>query len=102
MKYTKSERKYHVVQQSDSGLTMEAYCKKEGINYHTFNNWRRKYKNIGTDKEIENTAPGAFVEVEAPGDVVSTGRLNIYLPNGIRLQLDQDLDAGLLKLLSHV
>ncbi|MBY5959403.1 transposase [Membranicola marinus] len=101
MKYTKSERKQHVTQQSQSGRTIASYCEGYGINYHTFNNWRRKYKNAERKKQ-KSSLSRSFVEVAAPKSVLGLGRTNIYLPNGVRLQLDRELDSELLKLLSHV
>ncbi len=101
MKYTKAERKQHVIQQSASGRTIASYCEEYGINYHTFNNWRREYKNAEGNKQKVSFSR-AFVEVTAPNPVVGLGRTNIYLPNGVRLQLDREVNAELLKLLSHV
>jgi len=84
-----------------SRLTIAAYCEKHSINYHTFQNWRRRYKD-NVDENSSKPQSGSFVEVTLPdfGDVA--GRTTIYLPNGIRIQLDRELDGRLLKLLSDV
>lgn len=101
MKYTKSERKQHLKRQSMSGLSVAAYCEKQSINYHTFQNWRRRYKD-NVNKNSSKPQSGSFVEVTLPEFGNVAGRTTIYLPNGIRLQLDRELDGGLLKLLSDV
>ncbi len=101
MKYTKAEKKRHVLQQTASDQTIASYCEEHGINYQTFYNWRRKYKNPEGGKQKASSLR-SFVEVTAPRPVMGLGGTNIYLPNGIRLQLDREVDGELLKLLSHV
>lgn len=101
MKYTKAEKKHHVMQQSASGRTIASYCEEYGIKYQTFYNWRRKYKNAEAGKQKASSSR-SFVEVTAPRPVMGLGGTNIYLPNGVRLHLDREVDAELLKLLSHV
>lgn len=101
MKYTIDERKQHVLQQSVSGLKIARYCKEHLINYHTFKNWRRKYKSINNGNH-KVTSRGGFVEVTSPRSAMGYSGTSIYLPNGVRLQVDREVDAGLLKLLSHV
>src|SRR5690625_5649381 len=86
--YTKAERKHHVVQQSMSDLTIGSYCKKHEINYHTFDNWRRKYKKLAETKD-DKSSSRSFLEVKAPRSGISIGKTNIYLPNGVRIQLDR-------------
>lgn len=102
MKYTKGEREYHVRQQELSRKSAAAYCKEQSINYHTFVNWRRKYKN--REEFSEGTGYShSFVEITLPGSGLEmTGKVNIYLSNGVRIQLDQELNSELLKLLNNV
>lgn len=101
MRYTKAERKRHVMQQTVSGITITSYCEEHSINYHTFQNWRRKYK----DAEFVNSETsysGSFLEIMVPKPALGLGGITIFLPNGVRLQLDREVDGELLKLLSHV
>ena len=98
--YTEEERLDHIKRQTESGLTIESYCKENSVNFHSFKNWRKRYVNnkINQDGDRHKT----FVEVSAPRSESGIGKLKIYFPNGIHLSLDQELDSRLIKLLSDV
>ena len=98
--YTEEQRLAHIKQQSESGLTIQAYCDKYSVNFYSFKNWRKRY--VNNIKAPDKDSRGTFVEVTAPRAGTGLGLTNIYLPNGVRLQLDQELDDRLLKLLSDV
>lgn len=36
----------HLMNWKESQLTKAAYCRQNGVNYMTFNNWQRKHKKI--------------------------------------------------------
>src|SRR5690606_14102267 len=97
--YTKEQRLEHVKQQSESGMTIRAYCERHSVKYHTFMNWRKKYQNLvsGSKKGDLNHN---FIEVVSPRAHAGMGGIYIYFPNGIQIHLDQELDSRLLKLLS--
>ena len=94
--YTKEQRLEHVKQQSECGLTIGAYCEKQSVKYHTFMNWREKYRNLvsGSKKGDLNHN---FIELVSPRANSGMGCIHIYFPNGIHIQLVQELDSRLLK-----
>ena len=99
--YTKEQRLEHVKQQSESGMTIRAYCERHSVKYHTFMNWRKKYQNL-VSGSIKGDQNHNFIEVVSPRAHAGMGGIYIYFPNGIQIQLDQELDSRLLKLLSDV
>ncbi len=99
--YTEEERLDHIKRQTESGLTIQAYCEKYSVNFYSLKNWRKRYVSNKNDSNGANRR-GSFVEVAAPVSGSGTGMTNIYLPNGVRLQLGGEIDARLLKLLSDV
>jgi len=97
---TEEERLEHIKQQSESGLTIKAYCAAHGFTFHSFQYWRKKYKRNNSLSDGGHN--GAFIEVAAPRSSAGGGITSIYLPNGVRIDLGQELDNRLLKLLCHV
>lgn len=97
---TEEERLEHIKRQSESGMSILAYCAIHGFTYHSFLYWRKKYKRSKSLRDDGHT--GAFIEVSAPRRTASGGITSIYLPNGVRIDLGQELDNRLLKLLCHV
>lgn len=86
----KSERLNHISYWEQSGQTKKAYCELAGIKYATFISW---FKN----KPLEGD--GQFVKLE---EVERVGRLEILLPNGIRIFSEQSLSLELFKTLQNV
>lgn len=75
----------------ESGLTQAAYCKREGINYHTFVAWLGRQRRSGS----KDGQPGRtkFHEITIPS--VSGGSdagLEVFLPDGTVLR-GGDADA---------
>jgi hypothetical protein len=86
-----------------SGLTQEAYCKREAISFETFRRWRRKLGDHGVSVAL---AP-AFVAVriaEASGSVrsarlgerrdVLAQPVEVMLSSGRRLRFGDGLDEA--------
>ncbi|HNA58509.1 MAG TPA: hypothetical protein PLL28_13910 [Chitinophagales bacterium] len=66
----------HVTQWEQSGLSMAAYCKAQGLNYQTFTyHVGRKKK-----KAAETAATGSFTRIEVP--VQNAAGIEYHLPNG--------------------
>jgi len=74
----------------ESGLTQEAFCKREGVNYHTFVAWLGRRKR-GGDRG-EDTAPAKFHELTISGNAAGVGGLEVALPDGTVLR-GGDVDA---------
>lgn len=101
MQMTKKEKVTHVELQSESGLSIKAYCEEMSIKYATFMNWRRRYKR-NQEEPGGAQMPGKFIELTPPAQSRGNKAIEIGLPNGVRIKTDQRLDAALLKLLSDV
>lgn len=63
-----------------SGLTQQAYARREGINYHTFVAWWVQHRRTKPASSL--AAPMRFAEVRLPS-VARLAPLEVMLPNGI-------------------
>lgn len=80
-----------------SGLTQEAFCKREGLRYGTFVAWLgRRKRTFGEVKAGNNK----FLELSLPSTDSRKPRLEVILPDGMVLRGDTaDALAGLVRLL---
>jgi len=67
-----------------SGLTQEAFCKREGVNYHTFVAWLGRRKRSGG--EVDEPVPAKFHELTLSGGSASGSGLEVALPDGTVLR----------------
>jgi hypothetical protein len=81
-----------VVQWQQSGLTQKAYCEQQGLAYHVFHYY---YKRFG-DKE--NTGSHKFIKLQVMPGNVSTNMELVY-PDGKRLLFHQGVSVDFLKAL---
>ena len=70
-----------------SGLTQQAYARREGINYHTFVAWRGKQRLAGASAPSPAT-PVRFAEVQLTAGA-GRGRLEATLPDGVVVRGDE-------------
>lgn len=79
-----------------SGLTQAAFCKREGVNYHTFVAWlgRRRRRTGGN-----GPAPAKFHELTLSGGPAGVADLEVVLPDGTVLRGG---DADALGRLAHL
>lgn len=69
-----------------SGLTQEVFCRREGVNYHTFVAWLgRRKRGGGTDAKER---PG-FHELTLSAGSCGAGYLEVTLPDGTVLRGDR-------------
>lgn len=66
---TKLNGAEHVKAQSESGLSMAEYCRREGIPANSFYNWKKKFQSVS-----------GFVKVRS-----APGKIELELSNGTRL-----------------
>ncbi|MPZ43625.1 MAG: hypothetical protein GEV05_09525 [Betaproteobacteria bacterium] len=113
---TREERRGLRVQQLEgwraSGLTQEAYCKRESISYETFRRWRRKLGDHGWTAPLmphvvpvriaEGSGSVASARVHDRADVLAQP-VEVVLASGRRLRFGDGLDetslARLIRLL---
>ena len=91
-----------VVLQSDlqkSGMSITKYLQHAGVNYSTYNYWRKKM--IEKESSKPELAPISFTQ---PSDPVFTGALpsgaTLLFPNGLRAHFGSGTEGVLLELLN--
>lgn len=86
----------HIAGQRDSGMSIRAYCRREGLNEGAFYQWRRRLS--GRTGDTPDAAPGAaFAEVRLAGQE-NSGRdgadfMEVVLRNGRVLRVGRDFDG---------
>jgi len=63
----------HLSSQRTSGLSVSAYCKREGISQNTFFNWRKRKRDVPTP-------PISFLQL--PDQSAAREKFEVTLPNG--------------------
>lgn len=87
----------HVERWQQSGQSQAAYCQANGLSYHRFGYWHRKFN--GVKKRV--TTPG-FAQVKRR-EFLSVNGLSLTLPNGVVLQgVDSDNLAVVCQLLNRL
>lgn len=80
-----------------SGLSQKAYCNEQGIKLATFGLWRKRLRAL-EQKRISFIKTSSRVPEEGtPRSVV----LQLVLPNGVRLGLNEDIKESLLHQVLH-
>ena len=74
-----NERNRLIREYESSGLTQKAFCKREGVNVHTFVSWLGKRK--GPGRSSRGKGP-VFEEVFLSAGSLKPGALEVQLPGG--------------------
>lgn len=82
----------HLASWKNSGLTQKVYCEQAGISYGSF-----VYQHTRITRRTERTAL-KFIEKKIPeqNQACNIPRLQLMLPNGIRIGIEGELDMSLL------
>jgi transposase-like protein len=83
-KFTQEKKAVLVQDFKNSGLSMAAWCRKQKIQYHTFNGWLRR-----ASKEVNFAVITPTVETKE-----CTSEIEIYFPNQTRLIIRNVSDIG--------
>jgi len=90
---TRADWQALIQQQGDSGQSIAAFCRSQGLTSSAFHNWKAKL----------NTEPKNFTRVNV-ATAKSAGKIQCLLPSGIRLEWDEAVSqstvVALLKSLS--
>ena len=90
---TQTERQQHLFSQRKSGLSIAAYCKREGIPQNTFYNWRRR---PDTKKSgHESVTPVSFLQLPTPSADIQ--KIELTLPNGARISMPLSCEPAFLR-----
>ncbi len=89
-----------ILDQRASGLSISAFCRERKEPEGSFFNWRRKHSQSQVERpvEFEDTA-AKFVSLELPPSPPAATRsgCEVVLPNGCRLIVPMQCDAGWLR-----
>jgi transposase len=86
----------HIRVWEKSGLSQKAYCNEHGIKLATFGLWRKRLR-APEQERISFIKTSPRVQEETPRNVV----LQLVLPNGVRLGLNEDINESLLHQVLH-
>jgi transposase-like protein len=95
-------------EQRDSGLSVRAFCVREGLTQSNFYAWRRQLARRDADDGSQQAGSPRFVEVTAPPEVppevppvlMSDGvasPLELVLPRGVVVRVPDRFDAKVLR-----
>lgn len=88
----------------ESKVSQSKFCDREGISFHTFKYWYKKYKiendrsNISRNKKVKSFIP-VEVSSEPKQSITDQGQIEVSLPNGIQLICPVDMNIQNLKTL---
>lgn len=84
----------HQKKWSQSGLTQPRYCEHAGISYSAFCYWRQRIKEIAPAQESPR-----FVQIpSSPLKPHTHPALQLALPNGVRIGIDENVNQSLLSI----
>ena len=96
---TKEEFEVLQLDLQQSGMSIKDYLQHVGINYNTYNYWRKKLKE--KDSQNPELAPISFTQ---SADPVFTGSMpsgaTLLFPNGLRAHFGSGTESVLLELLN--
>lgn len=80
------------------GASMAGVAREHGINANLLWNWRRKFRQTGSVLSVQSPRPavdfvpiGMVVETVA-SDSMAAGRMELNLPDGVRITVDAKVD----------
>jgi len=80
----------------DSGMSVNKFCKAEGLSEGTFYNWRKRLSGRHSQrKEQSRSSPSAFIEVAMPKS--HQAALELLLSSGNTLRISSEADNKTLR-----
>jgi len=87
----------HIKSWEQSGLTQKTYCNEQGLKLATFGSWRKRLRAPGQERLSFIKGSPKAQEEGTSGKVV----LQLVLPNGVRLGLNEEINESLLHQVLH-
>jgi hypothetical protein len=98
-RHSQAEMFAHVEACSKNNQPQKLYCEQQGLAYSTFQYWAKKYREVTTEDESPEGAPG-FIPLKVQLDPVHIpGQLHFLFPNGIRVMCSESIHPEVLKAL---
>ena len=90
-----------VIEQHDSGLSQQEFCRRKGFAKSTFHKWNRRFKDSVTRREETEAQPTPeFVTVKVRQDPLPSEQSNedfeLLFPDGLRLKIPSRVESGAL------
>jgi len=85
--------------QAASGLSISAFCREQEVSPASFFSWRRKLAAGGREEVSGKFIP---IELAPPASLVRQPGFEVALPNGLRIHVPPQFDAGALRALLAV
>ena len=76
-------------------LTQVEFCRQKDLDYQKFHYWLRKYKD-SRGEVASSKAAHSFIKVDLPS-MVSTGAVELCLPDGRKLIFHQPVEVSFLR-----
>jgi len=92
---TLEEIRRHLSCQRTSGLSIAAYCKRDGVAPNTFFNWKKRHRDSTDDFHRSNAGPVSFLQL--PTQSAENQKFDLTLPNGSRLAMPLPCDPAFLR-----
>jgi transposase-like protein len=87
-----------VAEHERSGVTVREYCRRAGLNEHSFYNWRAQLERASAQRRTQ-PASVQFAVIEASKSVLTgPARIEITLPSGEQIRIAEGADAATLRL----
>lgn len=83
-RYSDAERKWILEEFTASGLSLAAFCRREGLCYATVSGWRKR----GEGSPAQTGGGVTLVELQSddqPGEATGAGQVEVVLPGGGRV-----------------
>ena len=90
---TADEMRRHRELQAKSGLTIEAYCKRENLRPSSWWYWRKRL----LSKRVSNPVQAAVSFLQVPTPPPETQKIDITLPNGSRITMPVSCDSVIIR-----
>jgi hypothetical protein len=86
--------RHHIQAWQTSGLSQRAYCQKNNIKEYRFSKWKNRL--------VKDNCASHFVRVALPVPVPIKRGMQVFSPNGFRVDIEEGFDPVLLKKLLSV
>jgi len=79
-----------------SNQTQQAFCKEHNLCYRQLSHWKNRFKLERLSESEVNEAQFVPIKLASPVSTVVTPGVQIYLPNGVRIELSNEQHLPLL------
>ncbi len=93
---TREDWKRLVKAWESSTQTQQAFCQTRGLCYRQFSQWKSRFKSESLAEPENNATHFVAVQLSSPVSAQVTSGVQVYLPNGIRIEITSEHHLSLL------